>query len=179
MTSENYTFPSVRYIFKANVESLTAKINWFTCGNIHPPPSPTITKYTDRKKHRQKKTHSRLIHSGWGPQLKRMVRVNNVLRKHFVKKVMKIERRVLEGEKLFSEHLRIVVEKESELIIYSLYVNSKKHNNTTELDCKHYAEETHSTCPTSCHECFLDWCFNPIMDTLVSFAQWNSLIIDP
>lgn len=82
---------------------------------------------------------------------------------------MKIERRVLEGEKFFSEHLRIAVEKESEL-----YVNSKKHNNTTELDCKHYAKETHSTCPTSCHECFLDSCFNPIIDTLVSFAQRNS-----
>jgi len=63
---------------------------------------------------------------------------------------MKTERRVLEGEKLFSEHLRIAMEKESELIIYPLYVNSKKQNNANELDCEHDAEEKHFTCPSSC-----------------------------
>lgn len=35
---------------------------------------------------------------------------NTVLQKHFVQKFVKIEKRVLEGE-LFSEHLRIAIEK--------------------------------------------------------------------
>lgn len=42
---------------------------------------------------------------------------NTVLQKHFVQKFVKTEKRVLEGE-LFSEHLRIATEKESEFIIH-------------------------------------------------------------
>lgn len=70
-----------------------------------------------------------------------------MLQKHFVKKVMKIGRRVLEGEKLFSEHLRIAVEKETEIIIHPLYVNRKKQNNANELECEHDAEEKHFSHP--------------------------------
>lgn len=173
MTSQNYTFPSSRYICKANLESLAEKIKWLTNKNIHPPPPTTITKYTDTEK-----KHSRLIRSGGWSQLKRTVRVNTKLWKHFVKKVMKIERRVLERKKIFSEHLRVAVEK---FIIYNIPSsdNNKKQNNLTELDCKHYAKEKHSACPLSCHKYFFNSCFNPIMDILVSFPQRNSSIISP
>lgn len=47
--------------------------------------------------------------------------VNTVLWKHFVQK-FKTEKRVLEGDELFSEHLRIAIEKKIRIYNIPLYM---------------------------------------------------------